>query len=79
MKETMMNPENRIETEARQGDLTSMGRLTRKPEEVGQMLGIGRNGVYALLHSKKLRCIKVGRKILIPLSAIDEFLTAKPN
>lgn len=49
-------------------------RLTRKPEEAGQILGIGRNGVYELLRNNKLRSIKVGRKILIPLSAIEEFL-----
>lgn len=52
-------------------------RLTRKPEEVGQILGIGRNGVYDLLREKKLRSINVGRKILIPLSAIEEFLAGQ--
>lgn len=49
-------------------------RLTRKPEEAGPMLGVGRTGVYALISSGKLRSIRVGRKILIPLSAIEEFL-----
>lgn len=49
-------------------------RLTRKPEEAAPMLGVGRNGVYELIRSGQLRCIKVGRKILIPLSAIEEFL-----
>ncbi|OLV17492.1 hypothetical protein BOO71_0008689 [Deinococcus marmoris] len=38
------------------------------------MLGIGRNGVYALIRAGKLRHIKVGRKILVPLSAIEDFL-----
>lgn len=50
-------------------------RLTRKPEEAAPMLGVGRNGVYALIRSGQLRSIKVGRKLLIPLSAIDEFLS----
>lgn len=50
-------------------------RLTRKPEEAAPMLGIGRCGVYALIRSGQLRSIKVGRKILIPLSAIEEFLS----
>ena len=49
-------------------------RRTRKPEEVAPLLGIGRNGVYALIKTGELRSIKVGRKILIPLSAVDEFL-----
>lgn len=54
-------------------------RLTRKPEETGPMLGIGRCGVYALIRSGELRHIKVGRKILIPLSAIDEFLNGSAS
>ena len=49
-------------------------RRTRKPEEVAPLLGIGRNGVYALIKTGDLRSIKVGRKILVPLSAVDEFL-----
>lgn len=50
-------------------------RLTRKPEEAAPMLGVGRNGVYDLIRSGELRSIRVGRKILIPLSAIEEFLS----
>ncbi|MFD2608741.1 helix-turn-helix domain-containing protein [Deinococcus taklimakanensis] len=50
-------------------------RLTRKPEEVAQLLGIGRNGVYDLIRRGDLRSIAVGRKLLIPLTAIEEFLT----
>lgn len=49
-------------------------RRTWKPEEVAPMLGIGKNGVYALIKSGELRSIRVGRKFLIPLSAVDEFL-----
>jgi excisionase family DNA binding protein len=49
-------------------------RLTRKPEEAAPMLGVGRNGVYDLIRSGQLRSIRVGRKILIPLAAIEDFL-----
>ncbi|GGK31246.1 hypothetical protein GCM10008955_26400 [Deinococcus malanensis] len=49
-------------------------RLTRRPEEVGVLLGIGRNGVYELIRKGELRSIRVGRKIIIPLAAINEFL-----
>lgn len=49
-------------------------RLTRRPEEVGRILGIGRNTVYELIRTGQLRSISIGRKILIPLAAIDEFL-----
>ena len=49
-------------------------RLTRTPEELLSLLGLSRPTVYRLLKSGELRSIKVGRKILIPLAAIDEFL-----
>ncbi|WP_293909869.1 helix-turn-helix domain-containing protein [Deinococcus sp.] len=49
-------------------------KLTYKPEELPPMLGIGRNGIYGLIHSGKLRSIRVGRKFVVPSSAIEEFL-----
>ena len=52
-------------------------RRTRKPEEVGKILGIGRNQVYELIRSRELRSISVGRKLLVPLTAIDEFLAGQ--
>ena len=54
-------------------------RLTRKPEEAAPMLGVGRNGVYDLIRSGALRSIRIGRKILIPVSAIEEFLSGGPK
>lgn len=53
-------------------------RLTCKPEEVAQLLGIGRNGVYDLIRRGDLRSISVGRKLLIPLTAIEAFLAGTP-
>ena len=52
-------------------------RRTRKPEEVGKILGVGRNQVYELIRSRELRSISVGRKLLVPLTAIDEFLAGQ--
>lgn len=54
-------------------------RLTRRPEEVGRILGVGRNGVYELIRTRQLRSITVGRKILVPLAAIDEFLAGRAS
>lgn len=53
---------------------TAWARQTRKPKEASALLGIGERSVYALIRSGQLRSIRVGRKILIPLSAIEEFL-----
>ena len=52
-------------------------RLTKRPSEVGPLLGIGKNGVYELIRVGELRSIRVGRKILIPVAAIEEFLRGK--
>ena len=50
-------------------------KLTYKPEEASPLLGIGRNTLYALLRSGRLKSIRLGRKIIIPASAINEFLS----
>lgn len=52
-------------------------KLTYKPEELPAMLGIGRNGIYELIRSGRLRSIRVGRKILIPVVAVEDFLNGK--
>ncbi|ADY26627.1 DNA binding domain protein, excisionase family [Deinococcus proteolyticus MRP] len=64
-------------TEAQSGKQDQ--RRTRRPEEVSRILGIGRNTVYELIRTGQLRSISVGRKILIPLTAIDDFLAGDTN
>ena len=39
-----------------------------------QMLPIGRSTIYKLVATGELRSVKVGKKILIPDSAIHEFV-----
>lgn len=70
-----------LEGDAKDGVNTEVApkRLTLKPEEVGPLIGVGRNGVYALINSGRLRSIRLGRKILVPLSAIDDFLSGPMN
>ncbi len=50
------------------------GQATYKPEEASSLLGVGRGGVYGLIRSGRLRSIRIGRKIIIPASALQEFL-----
>lgn len=52
-------------------------RLTLKPEELVPLLGIGRNGIYSLLRTGEIRSLKIGRKILVPVTAVDEFLAGR--
>lgn len=54
-----------------------MGRKSVRPAEAAELLGICRDTVYVLLRSGRLRSIKAGRARLIPLAAIDEFLSTE--
>jgi excisionase family DNA binding protein len=49
------------------------------PSEIQPILRLSRTGVAALLHSGQLRAIRVGRKWLIPASALNEFLERKTS
>jgi len=44
------------------------------PADIQQYLPIGRNAVYDLLKTRRIRCTRIGRKILIPKSALRIFL-----
>ena len=48
--------------------------LAYRPEQVGELLGLGRTMVYQLVREGKLHSIKVGRTRLIPAAALDAFL-----
>lgn len=50
------------------------GKLTLKPNEVSQRTGIGRNSVYDAINRGELRSIRIGRRILIPVEAVREWL-----
>lgn len=41
-----------------------------------KLLGISRNYGYEMCRTGQLRCVKLGRRILVPKSAIDELLEA---
>ena len=44
------------------------------PEEAMDELQIGRNGIYKLLDSGKLKGFRVGRNWKIPRKSIDEYI-----
>ena len=43
-------------------------------DEIQQMLRIGKNAVYELLKTEKLKSIKVGKKYVVPKKYVIEFL-----
>jgi excisionase family DNA binding protein len=55
-------------------DHTTDGRLALTPEEAAQAIGIGRTKIYELLANGRIRSVKVGRRLVVPMSAIDAFL-----
>ena len=50
-------------------------RKSVRPAEAARLLGVCRDTVYVLIRSGQLRSIKAGRARLIPITAIDEFLS----
>lgn len=43
-------------------------------EDLMGLLSIGRNAAYALIHSGKLKCIKIGKSYRIPKLALMEYI-----
>jgi len=43
-------------------------------EEIQQMLRIGKNAVYELLKTQKLKSIKVGKRYIVPKKYVIDFL-----
>ena len=48
--------------------------LTLRVEDLMPILHIGRNSAYALVHSGKIKCVRVGKQIRIPKDALIAFL-----
>ncbi len=43
-------------------------------EELAEQLRIGRSSAYALVKSRQIRSIRIGRSIRIPRNAVAEFI-----
>ena len=55
----------------------ALERRTYKVAEAARILGVGRNGIYDLVRSGRLRALRLGaegHRIVIPRDAIDELL-----
>lgn len=66
-----------------EGDEESESRMTESEkllvssEEAGVMLSIGRSGVWLLMQSGELESIKIGKRRLIPVAALHDYVTKK--
>ncbi|ADQ06481.1 DNA binding domain protein, excisionase family [Caldicellulosiruptor hydrothermalis 108] len=45
-------------------------------QEAAKLLSLGKTTIYELIWQNKLKHIKIGRKIIIPETAIQEFIVA---
>lgn len=53
----------------------SAERKSVRPAEAAALLGICRDTVYVLMRAGRLRSVKAGSARLIPIKAIEEFLS----
>ena len=49
-------------------------RLLLRPEEVAEVIGVGRTKVYELMGSGLLRSVKIGGSRRVPKVALEEFV-----
>jgi excisionase family DNA binding protein len=50
------------------------GRKALSVEDAGKVIGVGRSLAWTLVREGKLRTIRAGHRVLVPVQAIDVFL-----
>ena len=60
--------------EKKQGTGDDIRRRTYTVLEVAEILGIGRNTAYEICRTGEIPTIRIGGRVLVPRSAIDELL-----
>ncbi len=59
--------------------MQELERATYTVEEIGKILGVGRNSAYDLVHIKGFPKIQIGRKIVVPKEAFNTWLNSQKN
>ncbi len=54
--------------------MTDRPKQTLKIEEVAQILGIGRQTAYSLANSGQLPTLRLGRRLVVPIAALERML-----
>jgi excisionase family DNA binding protein len=53
-----------------------LGRATCTVDEMSRVLGCGRSQAYDLVKTGQIRSVKLGRRLLVPTAAVQEYLTS---
>ncbi len=53
------------------------GFMALSVEEAAEALGLGRTKIFELVSGGQLRSIKVGRRRLVPVSALEQFVSQR--
>lgn len=56
-----------------------MEKKTLTVRELSEVLNIGRSTAYEALRSGQIPSVKIGRRLLIPIAALDRFLDAETS
>jgi excisionase family DNA binding protein len=56
-----------------------MDRWTVTVEEAAEMLGISRSSAYECVHRGELQALRLGRRLVVPRSALEEMLGGAPG
>jgi excisionase family DNA binding protein len=73
-KEDEMSPKQVVSGKAKPADDSE--RRTVTVEEAGRILGISRGSAYGLAKAGELPTIRLGKRILVPKSAIERLLAS---
>jgi excisionase family DNA binding protein len=57
-------------------DQPPIRRLTLTVAEAGQVLGVSRSYAYELVRQGQLPCMRLGRRIVVPVRALEALLDA---
>ena len=73
MEKESKNSMSRMDT-LRKEENTSVKRCVYTVDEVRQMLGIGKNEAYRLVHDQSFPSIRIGNRIVIPIESFHNWL-----
>ena len=53
------------------------GGMAYKPLELVKVLGLGRSTIYKMLQAGKIRSVKAGRRTVVPIEAVRDYLSGR--